>query len=166
MTAEADGSYPQRVEKAIVIQAPPDRVWRALTEARALETWMSDEDFAAETDWALGGPVVFRGLLHGRLRFENRGVVQAFEPPRLLQYTHWSSLSRRAFPDLLEHHVVLRFELTRSDDATRVDLALSNLGNYAVYGHINYYWEIALVALKRYCEAAHFAPDASWRPSA
>lgn len=152
MTVEMDRDFPQRVEKSIVVQAPPGAVWAALTEARALEAWMSDEDFAVETDWMLSGPVVFRGLLHGRLRFENRGVVQAFEPPRLLQYTHWSSLSRRAFPDLLEHHVVLRFELTPSGGGTRVDLVLSNLGNYAVYGHINYYWEIALAALRRYCE--------------
>jgi uncharacterized protein YndB with AHSA1/START domain len=152
MTVETDRDYPQRVEKSIVILAPPAAVWAALTEARALEAWMSDEDFAVETDWTPGGPVVFRGLLHGRLRFENRGVVQVFAPPRLLQYTHWSSLSRRVLPDLLEHHVVLRFELTPSGDGTRVDLVLSNLGNYAVYGHINYYWEIALAMLRRYCE--------------
>ena len=154
MSDEAQRGYPQRVEKSILIQAPSGAVWRALTEADALVTWMSDEDFAVETDWSVGGPVMFRGLLHGRLRFENRGVVQAFDPPHLLQYTQWSSLSRRVFPDLLEHHVVLRFELTPSDGATRVDLRLSNLGNYAVYGHINYYWEIALAALRRYCEAA------------
>lgn len=152
MSVESERDYPQRVEKSILIQASPIEVWAALTEAPALAAWMSDEAFAVETDWTLGGPVVFRGLLHGRLRFENRGVVQAFEPPRLLQYTHWSSLSRRVFPDALEHHVVLRFELSPSDGGTRVDLALSNLGNYAVYGHINYYWEIALPALRRYCE--------------
>lgn len=152
MSVASERDYPQLVEKSILIQAPQAVVWAALTEAHALEAWMSDEEFAVRTDWTPGGPVVFRGLLHGRLRFENRGVVQAFEPPRLLQYTHWSSLSRRVFPDLLEHHVVLRFELIASDSATRVDLTLSNLGNYAVYGHINYYWEIALPALRRYCE--------------
>ncbi|UHQ23233.1 SRPBCC domain-containing protein [Lysobacter sp. 5GHs7-4] len=154
MSAESERDYPQRVDKSILIQASPLAVWAALTEAHALEAWMSDEEFAVQTDWTPGGPVVFRGLLHGRLRFENRGVVQAFDPPRVLQYTHWSSLSRRVFPDLLEHHVVLRFELTPSDGATCVTLALSNLGNYAVYGHINYYWEIALPALRRYCEEA------------
>lgn len=152
MSVESERDCPQRVEKSILIQASPIEVWAALTEAPALAAWMSDEAFAVETDWTLGGPVVFRGLLHGRLRFENRGVVQVFAPPRLLQYTHWSSLSRRVFPDLLEHHVVLRFELTPSGDGTRVDLVLSNLGNYAVYGHINYYWEIALAMLRRYCE--------------
>ncbi|KQZ56857.1 MULTISPECIES: SRPBCC domain-containing protein [unclassified Lysobacter] len=154
---EAGQEFPERVTKSVEIAVPPERVWQAMTDARCIAAWMSDEAFAVETDWRVGGPIVFRGVLHDRLRFENKGVVQAFEPPRLLQYTHWSSLSRRVMSDALEHHTVLRFELSPSGAGTRLDLTLSNMNNYAVYGHINYYWEITLAALQRYCEAADAA---------
>lgn len=157
MVFDDDAQFPEQVSKSIQIDSSPERVWQVMTDRCCMPAWMSDEAFAVETDWRLDGPIVFRGVLHDRLRFENKGVVQAFEPPRRLQYTHWSSLSRRVMSDALEHHVVLRFELSPTGAGTRLELLLSNMNNYAVYGHINYYWEIALAALKRYCEAGDAA---------
>ena len=153
VSSGALSDFPERVSKSVQIDLAPQQVWDTLTDTLRMPAWMSDEAFAVETDWRLDGPIVFRGVLHDRLRFENKGVVQAFDPPRLLQYTHWSSLSRRAMSDALEHHVVLRFELSASEHGTRLDLLLSNMNSYAVYGHVNYYWEITLAALKRYCES-------------
>ncbi|MGH8080738.1 MAG: SRPBCC family protein [Lysobacter sp.] len=154
MTSEPRPDFPERVEKRIDIDAAPSRVWRALTEPRQAETWMSDEPLQLTTDWSVGGPIAMSGVLHGRLRFRNTGVVEAFEPERVLQYTHWNSLSRRLLPDRPENHVVIRFELQPAANGTSLHLILRNLADYAVYGHINYYWEIALAALKRHCETA------------
>ncbi|MBT2749399.1 SRPBCC domain-containing protein [Lysobacter sp. ISL-42] len=125
-----------------------------MTVPREAVAWMSDQPLELITDWIVGAPILIRGILYGRLRFENSGRVEAFEPERVLQYSHWSSLSRRVLPDLAHNHVVIRLELQPSIAGTDLRLTLSNLASYAVYGHINYYWGIALAALKRHCESA------------
>jgi uncharacterized protein YndB with AHSA1/START domain len=153
MNSEPQDLYPDRVIKRIDVDSPPAEVWRALTVPHQAVAWMSDEPLEMVTDWTPGGPIVIRGVLHGRLHFENSGRVEAFDPERILQYSHWSSLSRRVLPDSPENHVIIRLELQPSATGTSVLLTLSNLANYAVYGHINYYWEIALAALKRHCES-------------
>jgi uncharacterized protein YndB with AHSA1/START domain len=153
MDFDPQGQYPDQVTKHIRIDAQPSKVWRALTVPSEAVAWMSDEPLELVTDWIVGAPILVRGILHGRLRFENSGRVQVFEPERVLQYSHWSSLSRRVLPDLAHNHVVIRVELQPSDAGTDLRLTLSNLASYAVYGHINYYWEIALAALKRHCES-------------
>lgn len=145
--------YPDPIVKRIDIAAPPSAVWRALTDPGLAPRWMSDEPLQLDTDWRVDGPIRIAGTLHGRLRFVNTGRVRAFAPPRVLEYTHYSSLSRRALPDAPEHHAVFRFELEPAGAGTQLRLTLSNLSDYAVYGHLNYYWELALVALKRQCEA-------------
>ncbi|WP_168356323.1 SRPBCC family protein [Lysobacter enzymogenes] len=146
--------YPDPVVKHLWIAAPPAAVWRALTDPALAPRWMSDEPLTIDTDWRIGGPIRIGGTLHGRLRFVNTGHVRAFDPPRRLEYTHYSSLSRRALPDTPEHHAVFAFELEPDGAGTRMRLTLRNLSHYAVYGHLNYYWEIALAALKRECERA------------
>lgn len=163
MDSEPNIAFPDRVTKRIAIASPPTMVWRALTDPARAVRWMSDEPLELDTDWAVGGPIVLRGVLHGRLRFKNSGRIQAFEPARVLEYTHWSSLSRRVLPDVPENHVVIRLELHGTQTGTDVELTLSRLGNYAVYGHINYYWEIALAALKRQCESELAEAPVTWR---
>lgn len=152
MNFESTTSFHDRVIKHVQIAASPATVWRALTDPSRAVRWMSDEPLELDTDWTVGSPIVLRGVLHGRLRFKNSGQIQAFEPLRLLEYTQWSSLSRRVLPDTPENHAVIRLELRGSEAGTDVELTLSRLADYAVYGHINYYWEVALVALKRQCE--------------
>lgn len=149
MTAE---SKPSRIVQSIDIDVPPDAVWRALTEPRQVATWMSDDEFALDTAWQVGGPIAFRGRLHGKIPFENTGTVLAFEPSRLLRYSHYSSLSRRAFPDTPEHRVTIEFALAPSPAGTTLTLALGNLVDDAVRGHLAFYWDVTLVVLKRWCE--------------
>ncbi|MGO1002190.1 SRPBCC family protein [Lysobacter sp. CA196] len=152
-TRDTEQSFPDPVTKTVQIQAEPATVWQALTEPARMAAWMSEEPLDVVTDWVVGGPILIRGVLHGRLRFENSGIVRAFETERALEYTHWSSLSRRALADAPENHVSIGLRLHPSGDGTRLDLSLSNLGHYAVYGHMNFYWEVTLAVLKRYCEA-------------
>jgi len=149
-----DPKLADTITKIIDIDTPPSHVWRVLTDPHAMPAWMSDEPLEVETRWEIGGPIVLRGILHGRLRFENRGVVQAFEPGRRLRYTHWNTLSRRVLADVPENHAIFSFSLAPSADGTRLTLVLGNLTDQAVYGHLNFYWDITLMVLKQFCEAA------------
>lgn len=161
MDFEPNTVFPDRVTKRIEIAAPPTVVWHALTDPAHAVRWMSDEPLELDTTWIVGDPIVLRGVLHGRLRFRNSGRIQAFQPESVLEYTHWSSLSRRVLPDAPENHVVIRLELQETAVGTAVELTLHQLASYAVYGHINYYWEIALAALKRQCESGLVETQAS-----
>ncbi|HZX78845.1 SRPBCC domain-containing protein [Lysobacter sp.] len=140
------------LHKRVHIDALPQRVWRALIDPAAIAAWTSDEPLEVITDWRIGGPIVFRGVLHGRLRFENHGVVEAFEPALRLQYTHYSSLSKRALGDVPENHVVIEFALTPDGGGTRLDLTLRRLHDEAVRGHMDFHWDMTLPALKCHCE--------------
>lgn len=149
-----DSQLADTITKTIDIDAPPSLVWRALTDPHVMPAWMSDEPLEVETRWEIGGPIVLRGILHGRLRFENRGVVQAFEPGRRLRYTHWNTLSRRVLADVPENHAIFSFSLAPSAAGTRLVLELGNLMDAAVYGHLDFYWDVTLMELKNFCETA------------
>lgn len=141
-----------RIIQSIDIDVSPDALWRALTEPAQVAAWMSDDEFALDTAWEIGGPIAFRGRLHGKIPFENIGTVLAFDPPRVLRYTHCSSLSRRAFADTPEHRVTIAFALAPAPAGTTLTLALDNLFDEAVRGHLAFYWDVTLTVLKRWCE--------------
>ena len=87
------------------IAAPPERVWRALTEPEELRVWLA----RAEIDLRPGGPIV--------LTFENDpsvmlGTITEIEQGRLLEYT-WSE-------DDVES--VVRFVVEPDGDGTRLTL--------------------------------------------
>lgn len=152
LTEASAGDATASLHKCVRIDAPPERVWRALVDPAAIAAWTSDEPLEVITDWRIGGPIVFRGVLHGRLRFQNHGVVEVFEPVRRLQYTHYSSLSKRALADVPENHVAILFALTPDGCGTRLDLTLCRLHGQAVRGHMDFHWDMTLPALKRHCE--------------
>lgn len=154
MAADMKSGLSDGLIKAVHIDATPEKVWHALTDAECIALWTSNEELSVATDWEVGGPIVFRGTLHGgKLRFENKGVVHAFESGRLIEYSHWSSLSRRAIPDSPENHVSIRFTLLPAAGGTQLELALGNLFDPAVRGHIDFHWDVTLPVLKRFCES-------------
>ena len=58
---------------------PPDRVWRALTEAEHLRTWFPDE---VDGEWVPGGGLSFSSELGGTFD----GEVIAVDPPSVLEF--------------------------------------------------------------------------------
>ena len=106
------------VNKTVNINAPTSKVWDALTNPELMKKWMSETEIHIITDWKVGNPIIIRGNLHG-INFENNGKVLRFEPEKILQYSHLSSLSR--LPDKPENHSVLDFRLAPVEDQTALD---------------------------------------------
>ncbi|HET6295941.1 MAG TPA: SRPBCC family protein [Kribbella sp.] len=81
----ADGRTQLRMERALA--HPAEKVWRALTEPSELSRWFPA---AVELDLRLDGPISFT-FPDGEDDFvedpDNTGVIRAFDPPRLLEYT-------------------------------------------------------------------------------
>jgi uncharacterized protein YndB with AHSA1/START domain len=107
---------------SVDVAAPPETVWRALTDPELVRAYMHGTD--VDTDWQVGHPITWRGDWNGRA-YEDKGVVLACEPPRTLAVTHWSPLTGE--PDTPEHYHHVRYELQPlGDDGTRVLLTHGN----------------------------------------
>ena len=84
---------------SILIAAPRERVWDALTTPALIKQWFFGVD--TETDWVEGHPIVHRGEYQG-VAYEDRGIIVRIRKPELLVHTHWSSVS--GLSDAPEHY--------------------------------------------------------------
>ncbi len=77
---------------SLAIRAEPAKVWAALTDPEV----MSQAFFGAkiDTDWQVGSPITFSGEWQGK-SFQDKGEICAFEPNKLLQFTHYSPIYPR-----------------------------------------------------------------------
>jgi uncharacterized protein YndB with AHSA1/START domain len=91
----------------IDIDAPLQRVWQTLVEPELVARYMHGTQL--DTDWAVGSPVFWRGEWQGR-RYEDKGEVLAFDPPRRLAVTHWSPLTGEPDEAANYHHVTYELE--------------------------------------------------------
>jgi uncharacterized protein YndB with AHSA1/START domain len=146
VTPTAVSPDPDAVTSEIEIAAPPDRVFRALTDPRQLFAWWGAEPSVEllefEMDARPGGAWRFRcrpvpgsdhGAVgkqlqqHGASEFEAHGEVLQCVPPQLLV---WSWVANwHAHPD---QATVVRWELTRTPSGTRVRVTHGGLAQERV----------------------------------
>jgi uncharacterized protein YndB with AHSA1/START domain len=78
------------------IGAPPEKVWRALTDPELIKKYMFGSE--VKTDWKPGSPITWTGEFEGR-QYQDKGEIIAVEPERLIEVTHFSrSRARRIGP--------------------------------------------------------------------
>lgn len=139
-------THPETIHKTIHIKAPAAKVWATLTEPALLKQWLTDAEVDIISDWKTGSPLVIRGNLHG-LPFENRGVILQFEPGKVLQYTHWSTLS--GHDDVPENYSTITFHLSPEPGGTSLAFTQSGFASEVIYRHFNFYWNTALDLVRR-----------------
>ena len=61
------------------IDAPPEQVWRALTDRELIKQYMFGSE--VETDWKPGSPITWQGEFEGR-PYEDKGEIISVEPGR------------------------------------------------------------------------------------
>jgi uncharacterized protein YndB with AHSA1/START domain len=142
-------SFAPPIRKSVVIAATPTKVWNALTHTALMKQWMSDAKIDIVTDWKVGNSITIQGDSY-KTRFENKGTVLQFEPERVLEYSHLSSLSR--LPDRIENYTRIEFRLTHHENQTTVTLTLSNFPTESIYKHFAFYWNVTLELLKKSVE--------------
>src|SRR4051794_15739104 len=89
------------------IKAPKSKVWAALVTPAAVKQYFFGTDIAST--WKEGSPVTWKGEWEGK-RYEDKGVILQFKPPRVLQFTHFSPLA--GLPDKPENYHTVTIELT------------------------------------------------------
>ena len=144
-------THDQVVNKTVYIDASLTEVWAYLTDPNLMRTWMFPTDLDIITDWTVGNPIIIRGDLHG-VPFENKGTVIQFEPEKVLQYSHLSTVSR--LRDEPANYSLIEFKLSATPNGqTALTLTLSNFPTVVIYKHLVHYWTVTLELIKRNLEA-------------
>lgn len=147
---EKANNYPYT--KSIEIHNSPTEVWKALTDPKLMQQWMSDAPIEINTDWTIGKPIVIRGIL-SQTPFENKGSVLQFIPEVQLQYSHLSSLSN--LPEQSESYTTIEFLLSPNENGTSLTINLHNFPTDIIYKHLVFYWSTTLHILKTFLEQNH-----------
>ena len=108
-------------KKRITVNAPPDVVWRALTDPAMVRQYMHGTNL--QTDWTVGSPITWKGEWQGKA-YEDRGTVVAVEPKKLLKVTHWSPMG--GSEDKPENYHTVTYELTEHGQETILTLEQDN----------------------------------------
>jgi len=131
----------------ITIRAPVDQVWRALTTPAVIKQWFFGVD--TETDWQVGSALVHRGTYQGR-PYEDKGEIIRFEPPRLLEHSHWSAMS--GTPDEPDHYQRVTWMLSDREGTTELTISEENLPSEAAKKVSDQSWPMAMNSLKELLE--------------
>ena len=131
------------VRRTLLISAPIAKVWDALTNPELIRQYMFGS--TAVSEWKQGSPIVFRGEWQGK-SFEDKGVITAIDPGRLLQYTYFSPLSGMA--DLPENYHTITIEIAEENGATRLSLTQDNNESEQVRDHSEKGWDTMLGMMK------------------
>jgi len=108
-------------KKRITIDAPPEVVWRALTDPAIVSQYMHGTNM--QTDWIVGSPITWKGEWQGK-PYEDKGTVVAVEPTKLLKVTHWSPMG--GSEDKPENYHTLTYELAEQGRGTVLTLEQDN----------------------------------------
>ncbi|MFL5777700.1 MAG: SRPBCC domain-containing protein, partial [Chloroflexota bacterium] len=104
------------------IDAPIDRVWKAVTTPALIKQWFFGVD--TTSDWNVGSPLVHTGEYQGK-PYVDKGEILRIEPPKLLEHTHWSDVSGK--PDRPEDYQIVTWALTERDGGTELRITEQNL---------------------------------------
>ncbi|MGA9141513.1 MAG: SRPBCC domain-containing protein [Methanocella sp.] len=103
------------IEKDIVIKAPVEKVWAALTDQKTIGAWMDDD--SVKVNLKVGGKyALFGGVTTGK--------ITAIEKPSLLEYTWRQGEWEKSDPDTL-----VRWELKPEGKKTRLRLVHSQFAD-------------------------------------
>jgi len=114
----------------IEIAAPPERVFKALTDAGELQRWFTNPECPAkiwQMDARLGGRYRYateKGsiVVNNVSQFECHGEILEYDPPRVLAYTWIAN-----WHDDVQRPTLVRWELTPKAFGTKVRVAHSGL---------------------------------------
>jgi uncharacterized protein YndB with AHSA1/START domain len=132
----------------VVVDAPPDVVWQALTDPDRVSRWMAGTEVS--TDWQVGSPITWRGEMNGTA-YEDRGEVLVADEPSRLSMTHYSPLMGR--PDEPESYHTVEYVLEPRGDGTVVELSQDGNDSPEQAEQFSATWQSMLDELKATAES-------------
>ncbi len=100
-----------RIEREVVVAAPPERVWEIITQAEHVGAWFGD---SAEVDLRPGGTIVFRWEKHGT----QYATIEQIDEPRYFSYRWKPGVTDEKPGD--DDSTLVEFTLTPHEGQTRL----------------------------------------------
>ncbi|HEY6688759.1 MAG TPA: SRPBCC family protein [Propionibacteriaceae bacterium] len=129
------------------IDAPPEKVWQALTDPQLIKKYMFGSE--VRTDSKPGSPITWQGEFEGR-KYMDKGEIITVEPGRRLEVTHFSPLTGQE--DRPENYHRVSYELQQTDGGTSVRLTQDNSSSAEEAEHSAATWQMMLDGLKKVAE--------------
>jgi uncharacterized protein YndB with AHSA1/START domain len=136
-----------KVEVSITIEAPPDKIWKALTTPMLIKKYLMGA--SVTTTWKEGSLITYDGEYKGKT-YHDKGVIKKVVPEKLLQSTYWSSMSGKE--DKPENYNTVTYELFPKDFETRLTVTQDNIRDEKEQEHASANWRDVLIKLKEVAE--------------
>jgi uncharacterized protein YndB with AHSA1/START domain len=137
---------------SIVIDAPAEKVWEALTNPELIKQYFFGTD--AISDWKEGSPLLFKGTWQGKT-YEDKGTILTVKQNELFRYSYWSSMS--GIEDKPENYVTVSYILIPNGDRTKLEITQENIPDEKMKAHSEENWNKVLEGLKGVVEAKQVA---------
>ena len=101
----------------IVLNAPVEKVWNALTQPELVKKWQYGSELI--TDWKIGSEIRFRNEWEGQI-FEQWGKVLEVVPNQQVKYSLF--FPRPELEDKLENYFIMSYILSEENQKTKLEI--------------------------------------------
>ena len=134
-------------KSSIVIKAPVNKVWQALTDPALIKQYLFGTN--AISDWKKGSPITYEGEWQGK-KYKDKGTIIDIIPEKLLHTTYWSSIGGKADTPENYNHVI--HELHPQKEETLVIITQDNINTADELKHMQDNWSTVLENMKKLLE--------------
>lgn len=131
------------LKTTITFDEPILKVWLGLTDPAIVKQYFFGTNL--KSDWKVGSPITFSGEWEGKA-YEDKGVILEIDPPRLLKYAYWSSMS--GTEDKPENYANVTYALNEKDGVTTLEITQDNVKNQQSLEHSEQNWKTVFGGLK------------------
>ncbi len=131
----------------ITFKAPIEKVWQGITDPAMVKQYFFGTNL--KSDWKVGSRITFSGEWEG-YTYEDGGIILEIDPPRLLKYTYWSSMS--GTENKPENYNNITSELSEKDGITTLIITQDGVKNQEAADHSEQNWQSVFEGLKKMIE--------------
>lgn len=133
---------------SITLNAPPERVWKALTTPAEIKQYLFGTD--AHSDFKKGSPITYTGEWEGK-KYEDKGKIIEAIPNALLHTTYFSSMSGKE--DRPENYANVYYRIEPTGKQTILTITQDNNADEKSRDHSQANWNMVLQSLKKVVES-------------
>ena len=127
----------------ITFNEPIGKVWHGLTDPELVKQYFFGTNL--KSDFKKGSRITFSGEWQGKT-YEDGGEILEIDPPKLLKYTYWSSMS--GTENKPENYNNITYELHEGDGVTTLVITQEGVKNQQALEHSEQNWKSVFDGLK------------------
>jgi uncharacterized protein YndB with AHSA1/START domain len=132
------------LKTTIAFDEPIAKVWKGLTDPALVKKYFFGTNL--KSDFKKGSRITFSGEWEGKT-YEDGGTILEIEPPKLLKYTYWSSMS--GTEDKPENYNNITYELHEKEGTTALVITQDGVKNEEALKHSEQNWQSVFDGLKK-----------------